>query len=146
MASTAYPSLGADNDKPSRAGNSPSQESSSSARFTPDSDSEDDDEVGHEDLGHLEAGKGYEMRSLSKESGRHAATGAEDDADKEEDALLNEDEDASRSRRRRRRKSVQSFELYTPDEEKAVRQKLDTHLVLCVALLYMLSFLDRSNM
>lgn len=41
--------------------------------------------------------------------------------------------------------SVQSFELYTPDEEKQVLRKLDTKLVLFVALLYMLSFLDRSS-
>lgn len=40
---------------------------------------------------------------------------------------------------------MQSFELYTPDEERRVKRKLDTRLVLFVALLYMLSFLDRSN-
>ncbi|KAL7921641.1 major facilitator superfamily domain-containing protein [Trichoderma austrokoningii] len=41
--------------------------------------------------------------------------------------------------------SVESFQLYTPDEELAVRRKFDRKLVLFVALLYMLSFLDRSN-
>ncbi|KAG9891282.1 MFS general substrate transporter, partial [Aureobasidium melanogenum] len=41
--------------------------------------------------------------------------------------------------------SVRSFELYTPDEEKSLLRKLDTRLVLFLALLYMLSFLDRSN-
>ncbi|KAL5089901.1 hypothetical protein Trisim1_005017 [Trichoderma cf. simile WF8] len=41
--------------------------------------------------------------------------------------------------------SVESFQLYTPDEDKAVRRKFDRKLVLFVALLYMLSFLDRSN-
>ncbi|KAI4795216.1 MFS general substrate transporter, partial [Aureobasidium sp. EXF-8846] len=41
--------------------------------------------------------------------------------------------------------SVESFELYTPDEEKALLRKLDTRLVLFLALLYMLSFLDRGN-
>ncbi|GAB7355085.1 hypothetical protein MBLNU459_g5671t2 [Dothideomycetes sp. NU459] len=40
---------------------------------------------------------------------------------------------------------MQSFELYTPDEERRVLKKLDTKLVLFVAVLYMLSFLDRSN-
>lgn len=44
-----------------------------------------------------------------------------------------------------RRASIQSFELYTPDEERAVLRKLDSKLVLFVALLYLLSFLDRSN-
>lgn len=42
--------------------------------------------------------------------------------------------------------SVHSFELYTPDEEKSLLRKLDTRLVLFLALLYMLSFLDRSSM
>ena len=41
--------------------------------------------------------------------------------------------------------SVESFELYTPDEEKSLLRKLDTRLVLFLALLYMLSFLDRSS-
>ncbi|CAH0001454.1 unnamed protein product [Clonostachys byssicola] len=41
--------------------------------------------------------------------------------------------------------SVASFQLYTPDEEIAVRRKLDRKLVLFVALLFLLSFLDRSN-
>jgi hypothetical protein len=41
--------------------------------------------------------------------------------------------------------SVQSYELYTPDEEKAVLRKLDRRLVAFMALLYCLSFLDRSN-
>lgn len=44
------------------------------------------------------------------------------------------------------RSSVQSFELYTPDEEKSLLRKLDTRLVVCLAFLYMLSFLDRSSM
>ncbi|OIW31742.1 MFS general substrate transporter, partial [Coniochaeta ligniaria NRRL 30616] len=38
-----------------------------------------------------------------------------------------------------------SFTLYTPDEERAVVRKFDRKLVVFVALLYMLSFLDRSN-
>jgi hypothetical protein len=42
--------------------------------------------------------------------------------------------------------SVQDFELYTPDEESSLLRKLDTRLVLFLALLYMLSFLDRTSM
>jgi len=41
--------------------------------------------------------------------------------------------------------SVQSFELYTPDEEKRVLRKLDVHVVLFMSFLYLLSFLDRSS-
>jgi len=37
------------------------------------------------------------------------------------------------------------FILYTSDEERAVVKKLDRNLVLFVAFLYMLSFLDRSS-
>ena len=39
-----------------------------------------------------------------------------------------------------------SFMLYSPDEEESVIRKFDRRLVLFVALLYMLSFLDRSSM
>lgn len=42
--------------------------------------------------------------------------------------------------------TVASFQLYTPDEEQAVIRKFDMRLVLFMALLYMLSFLDRSSM
>lgn len=38
------------------------------------------------------------------------------------------------------------FMLYTPDEEERVIKIFDRRLVLFVALLYMLSFLDRSSM
>lgn len=41
--------------------------------------------------------------------------------------------------------TVASFQLYTPDEEAAVRRKFDRRVVLFVALLFLLSFLDRSN-
>ncbi len=41
--------------------------------------------------------------------------------------------------------SAQSFELYTPDEERAVVRKLDTRVVLFMSFLYLLSFLDRSS-
>ena len=38
-----------------------------------------------------------------------------------------------------------TFTLFTPDEEAAVVKKFDRRLVLFIALLYMLSFLDRSS-
>ncbi|KAK8162048.1 major facilitator superfamily domain-containing protein [Phyllosticta citrichinensis] len=40
---------------------------------------------------------------------------------------------------------AEDFELFTPDEERRVRRKLDRRLVLFMGLLYLLSFLDRSN-
>ncbi|KAL2267441.1 hypothetical protein VTJ83DRAFT_4718 [Remersonia thermophila] len=48
-------------------------------------------------------------------------------------------------RRRRLDGSRRETPLYTPDEERAVVRLLDRRLVLFLALLYMLSFLDRSN-
>lgn len=47
--------------------------------------------------------------------------------------------------RRASAESVQSYELYTPDEDKKVLKKLDRKLVAFMALLYCLSFLDRSS-
>lgn len=40
---------------------------------------------------------------------------------------------------------IDSFESFTVDEEKAIVKKLDRHLVLFIAFIYMLSFLDRSS-
>ena len=60
-----------------------------------------------------------------------------------------DDEEKSSSFLRSHRVSaatLQSFMLYTPDEERSVIRKFDCRLVLFVALLYMLSFLDRSSM
>ena len=42
--------------------------------------------------------------------------------------------------------TTHSFSLYTPDEERVVVKKFDRNLVVFVACLYMLSFLDRSSM
>jgi hypothetical protein len=53
------------------------------------------------------------------------------------------DDKAPSVRRGRRRGAGKP--RYTPDEEGAVVRKLDRKLVLFVALLYMLSFLDRSS-
>lgn len=43
------------------------------------------------------------------------------------------------------RRGKERYTLYTPEEERAVVKKLDRNLVLFVAFLYMLSFLDRSS-
>lgn len=84
--------------------------------FTPESDSEEDlDQPDHV----------IRMKKLSRDdAGEHG----------EEEALFLPQHDAE-----------QTFELYTPDEDKAVLKKLDRRLVLFMALLYMLSFLDRSS-
>lgn len=88
-----------------------------------------------------------EVRKESDDEGKSSES--ESEADDEEGAW------DPRSRRGfgrgpRRRPSVastvMSFQLYTPDEERRVVRKFDRRLVLFVALLYMLSFLDRSSM
>ena len=124
-----------------------SQDSSTSPpnRFTPDLDTEDDEE-GPYVLSGNDGVDGYEMKELGvREKDNHAdsrSTAHRSDvtygSDDEEDGTWID-------RTTSRRTSVQSFELYTPDEERAVRRKLDTHLVIFVSVLYLLSFLDRSN-
>jgi hypothetical protein len=63
---------------------------------------------------------------------------AEKDGDREVDDLLHSTQRASME-------SAQSYELYTPDEDRDVLKKLDRKLVAFMALLYCLSFLDRSS-
>ena len=82
----------------------------------------------------------YELRPLHK-----ATTGPKDALDSAADV-----HDRSNASDRRKSSlsddsSVRSFELYTPDEEKVVRNKLDCHVVLFMSFLYLLSFLDRSS-
>ena len=83
----------------------------------------------------------FELKNISTFAQKHdgAASAEESDSDEEEKLV------ASRSGRRASDSSVQSFMLYTPDEEQAVLRKLDRRLVSFMALLYMLSFLDRSS-
>ena len=113
-----------------------SHDSSTSARLTPDETGSPEDD--------LDASvDGYELKSLRSNASTAARGPAEDDLGGDDSG--HDDDLHPASRTRHRAASVQSFELYTPDEERLVRRKLDTHLVLFVALLYMLSFLDRSN-
>lgn len=120
----------------------PSTESSNSSspnpRLTPDSGTDSDFEM-------EEMGESYKMRRPRAER----STGGDRDDEDDEEEEEGEDEAEKYGRRRRRATSistVQSFQLYTPDEERAVVRKFDRKLVLFVALLYMLSFLDRSSM
>ena len=80
----------------------------------------------------------YELRSMSPTS---------DATPRSNDGLRAPYENASLlpSPRRFSMSSVQSYELYTPDEDQEVLRKLDRRLVLFMAMLYCLSFLDRSS-
>ncbi|OBT43537.1 hypothetical protein VE00_06776 [Pseudogymnoascus sp. WSF 3629] len=106
---------------------SDSGSSSRANRLTPEPDSGDsdfnDDYDGHESI---------ELQPQDKEADFEAP-------------LRTGDDGSFAPPRRGSASSTQSFQLYTPDEERAVVRKFDKRLVLFVALLYMLSFLDRSN-
>jgi hypothetical protein len=141
MSSATYQPVGTVQDEGARSLASPSLESSSNDRLTPQSEEEEADGSVRESWRGSEDEGGWEMKELGlrkDDQQGHIVGGADEESD---------DESLGRVvHKPRRRASVQSFELYTPDEERAVRRKLDTHLVLFVALLYLLSFLDRSNM
>lgn len=109
--------------------------SQTTAEFNLDSDLDLDD--AEEDL-HLRemdlgGGQAYKLRSLKSPS-------TEEGDDGWGDAGM------PSLRRRASTSTVASFQLYTPDEERAVVRKHDRSLVLFVALLFMLSFLDRSSL
>jgi hypothetical protein len=118
----------------------PSPNSSSTTRLTPESDSEEDSDL---ELG--EVGESFKLQRRGKdvEKGRVADANDENDDDDDEEGVF---DGHQRQHRRASVSTVQSYQLYTPDEERAVVRKFDRKLVLFVALLYMLSFLDRSSM
>ncbi|KAG9247084.1 putative nicotinamide mononucleotide permease [Calycina marina] len=84
---------------------------------------------------------GEPVESLRLQRRESAAEKAVDSEDGDE----GEEEYGTWRGRRESVSTTHSFQLYTPDEEKAVVKKFDRKLVLFVAFLYMLSFLDRSN-
>ena len=93
---------------------------------------DDSDELGRQDA--------YELQDLRT---RH---GSNDDFGSGQSIGFSEDDvDYNTSVRHESSSTTQSFVLYTPDEERVVRRKFDYKLVLLVAFLYMLSFLDRSS-
>lgn len=84
-------------------------------------------------------------RRLSDVEGEQVRPGAEEEGDEDEDEEGDDGADEEEAPFAHQRSRIQSYKSYTPDEEARVRRKLDTRLVLFVALLYMLAFLDRSN-
>lgn len=83
--------------------------------------------------------------SGSFHSARDGRSDDDDDDDDEDDDGFEGDLDRDSRSVQRRRSSVASFQLYTPEEEKAVVRKFDRRLVAFLSLCYMLSFLDRSS-
>ena len=95
---------------------------------------------------HGDSGDDFELEDLS--GMRTHRKKPADNFDPQSGDSESDDEEPALSLRARRTSvsTVQSFMLYTPNEEKAVIKKFDRRLVLFVAFLYMLSFLDRSSM
>ena len=108
--------------------------STSNARPTPDPDSDDSDL----DIGNT--GESFKLQRRTKDVGKRRERDEEDE-DVDEDVGYRD-----RGHHRASVSTMQSYQLYTPDEERAVVRKFDRKLVLFVALLYMLSFLDRSSL
>jgi MFS family permease len=65
--------------------------------------------------------------------------------DQFDDDILDDADGALLMTDRNQRSTGRSSELFTVEEERNVVRKLDTRLVLFVALLYLISFVDRSN-
>ena len=113
----------------------PSADSSSTSnrRLTPQYDSDDSD------FGAGEPGESFKLQQ--RETHLEDAIYSEDEENRRDD-----DDYGAWHERRASISTTRSYQLYTPDEERAVIKKFDRKLVFFVALLYMLSFLDRSSM
>jgi hypothetical protein len=108
-----------------------SSSASQTTRLTPESDSDDSDlDLNRDELSH-----GIELHQRDSEKAHDT-----------EHLDIAGDDDEPRLGRRGSISTRLSDQLYTPDEERAVVRKFDRKLVCFVALLYMLSFLDRSSM
>ncbi|TGO90594.1 hypothetical protein BPOR_0058g00130 [Botrytis porri] len=160
-----FPKTSSDEHSTTHSGSSSSSTASADrevVHLTPDCDSDEgaddsDDGSGSDlDMGFgmgMRGGEGmqndsYKMhrwQSVDREKGKFKEV-QKTDLDLDND--MDSDDDVYRDENSRRRGSfstVQSYQLYTPDEERIVVRKFDRKLVVFVALLYMLSFLDRSN-
>ncbi|KAH8912189.1 MFS general substrate transporter [Coniochaeta sp. PMI_546] len=126
----------------------PVSSTATSDQLTPESDSDDDDAAIHPNVGLLGQGHGdstevYELKDRREQSGPDDEGHYASDDDEKDDS--HGGSRLGRGRRAGSTSTAASFTLYTPDEERAVVRKFDRKLVVFVALLYMLSFLDRSN-
>lgn len=88
-----------------------------------------------------EGGAAFELESISRRHhGSNQASSSENGHYRNSSSTLGNDFDDPEEQIRK-----DAFPLFTSEEERAVIRKLDRHLVLFVAFLYMLSFLDRSS-
>ncbi|KAI0106250.1 major facilitator superfamily domain-containing protein [Nemania sp. FL0031] len=116
-----------------------------------DSDSDSDDGDGKDrEMYELTPLAGDASRDRGRDGGYSSSNSDDDDDDDDSDddgkaAYRTDGRNRKYSERRRSDSTVASFQLYTPDEERAVVRKFDRRLVIFLAFCYMLSFVDRSN-
>jgi hypothetical protein len=104
---------------------------------TPESDADDSDV---ESLAGLRGvGNTIELRKIRNSSEKHSHRGSH-----EQEQSSSEDDSEKEHIRPVRRVGSRSKE-YSDEEEQAIVRKFDRRLTLFIALLYMLSFLDRSS-
>ncbi|MCJ1252106.1 hypothetical protein MMC30_009344 [Trapelia coarctata] len=112
---------------------------SSTGPMTPETDSNSDNDTnmagGFEDLNRT-----FELKNIS-----HLPSHSNDAEPIYHDSPENRDSFDEQRGQGGENGRKDSFMLYTPDEERAVIKRLDRRLVLFMAFLYLLSFLDRSN-
>lgn len=113
---------------------SPNSSSPSNTRLTPDSGSDSEDGLAFE-LDEL--GENQKLERHQQDAAKN--TESDDEIGAEVDEFHN------RRRRRTGSSAEKRYQMYTTEEERAVVRKFDRKLVVFVALLYMLSFLDRSS-
>ena len=128
----------------SSSSNSRAGEASSGSRLTPappilTQESDRDDSPQRRTSRNTE-GDNVELRKLHY-SPPHGRDQAEDEPSEQD----TEDADDETYKRRRPKRVATQSKDYTDEEEVAVVRKLDRKLVMFLGLLYMLSFLDRSN-
>ncbi|KAI9800294.1 MAG: hypothetical protein M1833_003408 [Piccolia ochrophora] len=132
---------------PERTTDTPSSSfaSPSTTRFTPDSDSDDASDVGL-NPSHNEFGDDFELKEIGGQLRRvPRSDGIERDSDDGSEGSYEEKYFRQGRERSYSEPTAQSYMLYTPDEESAVVRRFDRRVVLLMGFLYMLSFLDRSN-
>ena len=118
-----------------------SDDASPADLLTPDSASGSDLEMGSID-GHENVDRNFELKTIAPPQ-QHYISQTHPAADGDIEHRNSFEEEAAPRQGNGRK---ESFMLYTRDEQQNVLKKLDRRLVLFVAMLYMLSFLDRSSM
>jgi hypothetical protein len=129
--SSTWPTLG------DTMSSSSQRETPAPTQATPESDADDSDA---ESVSALRGGGDTaELRKIRNSSEKHTSRRGRD-----QEESSSEDDSEKEDVRPVRRVGSRSKE-YTDEEEKAIVRKLDIRLTLFIALLYMLSFLDRSS-